>query len=59
MSIDVVECPHASGVFTGQNTSGTLNLNRWACRRSELNNIVATLSGCEEQQATEGDSNLN
>jgi hypothetical protein len=60
MFIDVVECPHAGGVFTGQNTSGTLNLNRWVYRRSELDNIVAALSGGgrEEQQTTEGDSKI-
>ena len=45
MFIDVAECPHSSGVVTGQNTSGTLNLNRWLYLRSKMDDIVAKLSG--------------
>ena len=45
MFIDVAECPHSSGVVTGQNTSGTINLNRRLYLRSKMDDIVAKLSG--------------
>ena len=44
MFIDFVECPHAGGVFIGQNTRGTLKLNRWVYRRSKMDDMVAALS---------------